>query len=60
MKLSAKAGQTIALQLAGRAGWRTVRRLRLGAGGSFSAWVTAPGSYRAVYRGLAGPGVQVS
>jgi stage II sporulation protein D len=50
-------GSAIVVQRRAAKGWRTVRRVRLGAGGSYTASVALPGAYRVVYAGVAGPAV---
>jgi hypothetical protein len=49
---------TVELQSA-RGQWHTVMRAALGGGGSFVIQPARSGSYRIVYRGLAGPTVVV-
>jgi SpoIID/LytB domain protein len=54
-----KHGSLVTIQLHTRHGWRTVGRVRAGAGGSYVAFVGGAGSYRALYRHVAGPSVRV-
>jgi SpoIID/LytB domain protein len=53
-------GEVITVQSARGGRWQTVGHARLGSGGSYGVRVAAPGRYRIVYRGLAGPAVGVS
>jgi stage II sporulation protein D len=55
----AKQGSAVAIQRHTGHGWRTVRRVGLGAGGSYVAALPQPGSYRVVYRRATGPVVGV-
>ena len=55
----AKKGSPVAIQLRTRQGWRTVRRVRVARDGSYAAWLSTAGRYRAVYRRVAGPAVAV-
>jgi stage II sporulation protein D len=50
---------TVAVQLRTRRGWRTVVHTRLGKGGTYSAVLPGPGTYRVIYQGLDGPSVTV-
>lgn len=52
-------GALVSLQRLTRKGWQTVRRIRVGSGGSYSAWA-APGAYRVLYEQVAGPTVTVA
>jgi stage II sporulation protein D len=56
----ARAGGRYALQQLVGTTWTTVMRARLGAGGTFSTRVPAPGTYRITYGALDGPSVTVS
>jgi hypothetical protein len=55
----AKQGSPVAIELRTRQGWRTVRRVRVARDGSYAAWLSTAGRYRAVYRRVAGPAVPV-
>jgi stage II sporulation protein D len=48
-----------AVQVRTKRGWRTIRRVRLGVDGAYSIPLSRGGSYRLVYRGVAGPTVTV-
>jgi stage II sporulation protein D len=48
------------VQVSTKRAWHTVRRVRLGTGGAYSVRLSRHGSYRLVYRGVAGPAVTVS
>ena len=52
-------GSLADVQLSTRRGWRTVAHARLGSGGAYAVRLAAPGTYRVVYHGLAGPAVTV-
>ncbi len=55
----ARKGSVVAIQLHRRQGWRTVKRIRPSARGAYVTSLSQPGSYRAVYRGAAGPALSV-
>jgi stage II sporulation protein D len=55
----ARRGALARIQVRGKRGWRTVRRIRLGAGGAYSVPLSRPAAYRVVYRGVPGPAVTV-
>jgi SpoIID/LytB domain protein len=52
-------GATVSIQALTGKRWHTVRRLRVGSTGSYSARVAAPGSYRVLYGQVAGPTVAI-
>jgi stage II sporulation protein D len=54
----ARKGSTVTIQRRARKGWRTERRLRAGAKGSYALDVVR-GSYRVLYDGVAGPTVTI-
>lgn len=49
----------VAIQVRSRRGWRTVERVHADARGSYVAWLPTAGTYRALYRHVAGPAVSV-
>jgi stage II sporulation protein D len=53
-------GDGFDVQSRGGHGWHTVSHSQLGSGGSYAVDVPGPGTYRILYRGLAGPAVTVS
>jgi stage II sporulation protein D len=55
----AKRGSVVAVERRTGRGWRTVQRVRLGAGGSYVATLSQPGVYRAAYRRVTGPAVTI-
>jgi stage II sporulation protein D len=55
----ADAGKLATVQVRARHGWRALRGLRLGRGGSYAIGLARPGSYRIVYAGVAGPAVRI-
>jgi hypothetical protein len=56
----ARIGDPLAIELKGKRRWRTILKVRLGAGGKIAVTVPAPGTYRFLYKGLAGPAVAVA
>ena len=50
---------TVAIQRQSNRGWRTVAHASVGAAGYYQAWLAQPGSYRALYAGVAGPAVAI-
>ncbi len=52
-------GAGLAVQIAGKHGWRTVKHTRVGANGAYSLTLPSSGRYRVVYAGLDGPAVTV-
>jgi stage II sporulation protein D len=55
----ARAGETAVIELRTGRGWRKLGRVTLGKGGAFAVRTPRAGAYRAVYRGLDGPTVNV-
>jgi stage II sporulation protein D len=55
----ARRGQAIALQRRAAHGWRTVRRTKAGRAGAYRVAAPAGGTFRVVWRGIAGPSVRV-
>jgi stage II sporulation protein D len=55
----ARAGATAVIELRAASGWRKLGRVRVGKGGAFAVRTPRAGTYRAVYRGLDGPTVNV-
>ncbi len=55
----ASKGTLASVQMRTRRGWRTVRRLRLGQGGSYDLRLRAGRTYRLLWQHLAGPAVRV-
>jgi stage II sporulation protein D len=55
----ARAGDSALIELRAGRGWRKLGRVRLGKGGAFAVRTPCAGTYRAVYRGLDGPAVNV-
>jgi hypothetical protein len=49
----------VAVQVRTRKGWRTVQRVRTRADGSYTARVTATGTFRVVYSGVVSPTVTI-
>ena len=50
-------GSVVAVQRHTATGWRTLRRVRVDAGGSYAVPIGAAGRYRVIYAGVAGPAV---
>jgi stage II sporulation protein D len=50
---------TVTLQVWSRKRWRTVERVRVAAAGSFVAYLSRAGYYRAIFGGVAGPTVTI-
>jgi stage II sporulation protein D len=57
--LPARAGERVSVQLRSGGRWVAVAAPRVRAGGRYRAAITRPGTYRAVFRGAAGPDVRV-
>jgi stage II sporulation protein D len=55
----ARTGTLAAVQVSTKRGWRTVRRVRLRAGGTYALRVSKAGTYRVVYHHVAGPAATV-
>jgi stage II sporulation protein D len=55
----ARPRDTVTIQVRGGHGWRTVRKVRVGRGGTYSAKLPSRGVYHVVYRGIDGPAVRV-
>jgi SpoIID/LytB domain protein len=55
----ASKGSILALQRRTGKRWQTVRRLRVGAAGSYQTPIAHPGSYRVLYAGVAGPSITI-
>jgi stage II sporulation protein D len=55
----ASKGSTVTLERKARKGWRMVRRLHVGARGSYAIEIANAGSYRILYEGVAGPAVTI-
>jgi hypothetical protein len=50
---------TVSIQRLAHRHWRTVMRVRVGRGGSYAVSLTAAGSYRVLYGGVAGETVAI-
>jgi stage II sporulation protein D len=58
--LPARSGERVSVQVRSGGRWVTVASPRVRAGGRYRAAITRPGTYRAVFRGAAGPDVRVA
>jgi stage II sporulation protein D len=54
-----RGNSTVGIQLRTAHGWRTVTHAAVSARGFYQAWLSGPGSYRALYGHVAGPTVAV-
>jgi stage II sporulation protein D len=52
-------GDALAVEAAGAHGWTTVMQTHVSDGGAYAVQLPGPGTYRVVYRGIAGPSVNV-
>ena len=50
-------GSVVTVQRHTSKGWRRLRRVRIGANGSYALAIASPGSYRVLYAGVGGPAV---